>query len=155
MGGNKISGLVSFLESLFTYKKHFKNIIIDLWLLYDIGFISVIHQNELTIGIHMSPPSWISLPPPAHSHSSRLLQSPTLSSLSYTANSHWLSILPMLVYMYPCYCLHSSHPLLFSLSISLLSMSVSPLWLCEQIRQYHPSRSQIYALIYDIWKRFS
>ena len=42
------------------------------WLM--IGLISVIHQHELTIGVHMSPPSWISLPAPTHSHSSRLLQ---------------------------------------------------------------------------------
>ena len=39
----------------------------------------------------MFPPSWISHPPPT----SRLLQSPSLSSLSHTTNSHWLSILYM------------------------------------------------------------
>ena len=41
--------------------------IFNWWLVYSIGLISVIQQHELTIGIHMSPPSWISLPPPAHS----------------------------------------------------------------------------------------
>ena len=40
----------------------------------------------------MSPPSWISLPPPTLSHPSRLLQSPSLSSLSRRANSHWQCI---------------------------------------------------------------
>ena len=35
-----------------------------------------------------------------------------LSSLSHTANSPWLSILHMVVYMFPCYSLMSSHPLL-------------------------------------------
>ena len=40
----------------------FKNLIlIEGWLLYNIGLISAIHQHELTIGIHMSPPSH--LPP--------------------------------------------------------------------------------------------
>ena len=84
--------------------------LIDWCLLYNIGLISVIHQHELTIGIRISPPSWISLPPPAHSHPSRLLQSPSLSSLSHTANSHWLSV-------DKCWCtcihaaLHSCHPL--------------------------------------------
>ena len=38
------------------------------------------------------PPSWISFLPPAHSHNSRLLQRPCLSSLSHRANSHWLFI---------------------------------------------------------------
>ena len=37
------------------------------------------------------------------------------------------------------------------LSVSLFSMSASPLLLCELIHQYHPSRFHIYALIYDIW----
>ena len=40
---------------------------------YNIGLISVIHQHELTIGAHMSLLSWLSLPPPAHPHPSRLL----------------------------------------------------------------------------------
>ena len=41
----------------------------------------------------MSPPSWNSLSSSSPSYSSRLLQSPCLSSLSDAANSHWLSIL--------------------------------------------------------------
>ena len=86
--------------------------LIDWWLLYNIGLISVTHQHELPIGVHMSPPSWICLPPPILLHPSRLLQNPSLSSLSHIANSHWLSILHMVVYMLPCYSLHSSHPLL-------------------------------------------
>ena len=55
----------------------------------------------------MSPPSGSSLPPPTPLHHSRLLQSPGLSSVSHTANSHWLSILHMVVYMFPCYFLRS------------------------------------------------
>ena len=57
-----------------------------LMIAFNIGLISVIHQYELATGIHMSPPSWNSLPLPTLSHSSRLLQSPGLSSLSHTAN---------------------------------------------------------------------
>ena len=75
---------------------------------------------------YRSPPSWISLLPPIISHPSRLLQSPSLSSMSHTANSHWLSIRHMAVDMFPCYSLHSSYPLLPSplpVSISLFSMS--------------------------------
>ena len=73
----------------------------------------------------MSPLSGISLPPPSPSHPSRLSQSPDLSSLSHTANSHWLSILHMVVYMFPCYSLHP--PTLFfpctPVSICLFSVS--------------------------------
>ena len=46
----------------------------------------------------MSPPSCTSLPPPTVSHPSELLQSPSLISLSHTANFHWLLILHMEVY---------------------------------------------------------
>ena len=60
---------------------------------------SVKHQHESAIDIHMSPPSRTSLP----SHPSSLLQSPCFSSLSHTANSHWLSTL--YVVKFPCYYL--------------------------------------------------
>ena len=53
-------------------------------LLYNIGLIAAIHQHESAIGIHMSPLSWTSLPPPILSHLSRLLQSPSLTSLRYS-----------------------------------------------------------------------
>ena len=41
---------------------------------------------------------WTSLPHPTPCYPSRLSQSPGLSSLSHMANSHWLSILHMIVY---------------------------------------------------------
>ena len=55
--------------------------------------VSAIHQHESVIGIHMFPPSWTSLPTPSPTHPSRLLLSPSLSSLCHTADSHWLFIL--------------------------------------------------------------
>ena len=51
-------------------------------------FVSAIHEHESAIAIHMSLPT----------HPSKLSQSSGLSSLSHTANSHWLSILYMAVY---------------------------------------------------------
>ena len=39
-------------------------------------------------------------------------RAPTLGSLKYTANVHWPSVLHIVIYMFPCYCLHLSHPLL-------------------------------------------
>ena len=86
--------------------------LIDWWLLYNIGLISATYQHELAIDVHMSPPSWTSLPPPILSHPSRLLWNPGLSSPSHRANFHWPSALHMIVYMLPCYSLQSSQPLL-------------------------------------------
>ena len=81
-------------------------------MLYNISLISAIQQHELAIDVQMSPPSGTSLLPPTLCNPSRLLQSPDVSSLSHTANFHWLSILHTVVYMLPCFSLHSSHPLL-------------------------------------------
>ena len=90
--------------------------------------VSAKHQHESAIGIHMSPPSYKSLPLLSPSYPSRLSRSPGLSSLSQTPNSHWLSILHIVVYTFPRYSLHSSHPLLppHPISISLFSKSESP-----------------------------
>ena len=63
------------------------------------SLVSTKHQHESAIGIHMSPPTWISLPPPSPPHPSRLLPSPSLSSLSQTTDSHWLSVLHMVGYV--------------------------------------------------------
>ena len=65
--------------------------LIERLLLYRIFLFSVKHQHESAVGVHMSPPSWTSLPSPCPSHPSRLIQSPCLSFLRHTANSHWLS----------------------------------------------------------------
>ena len=71
-------------------------------MLYSILWFSVIYQQESTIGTPMSPPSQPSLPSPSPSQPSRLSQSPCLSPLSHTANSHWLSILQTFC-RFPCY----------------------------------------------------
>ena len=105
--------------------------------------------KEVTVSVHMCCPS-LSLPPPIHSHPPRLLQSPSLSSLSHTPNPHWLSILHMVVCMFQSYSLHSSHPLLSPLCPQICSLCVHLLLLCEQIHQYHPSRFHIYVLICNI-----
>ena len=121
-------------------------------MVYNIGFISVIHHHELTIGLHMSLPSRISLPTSTHSQLSKLLQSPSFSSLSHITNSNWLAITDIIVYasmlLCPFISLSRSSPL--PLSISLFSMSVSPLLLCKQIGQYYLSRFHTYVLIHDI-----
>ena len=98
------------------------------------------------IGIHTSSPFWNSLPSPSPLHPSGLIQSPCLSFLIHTANSRWLSILygDVSFHVTLFIPLTLSSPL--SMSISLLSMSVSPLLPCKEILQYHFSRFHIYAL---------
>ena len=64
-------------------------------MLYNIMLVSAIHEHESAIALHMSPPTC----------PSKLSQSSSLSSLSHTANSHWLSILYMVVYIFPYFVL--------------------------------------------------
>ena len=56
---------------------------------------------------HTTVPSFLNLPP----HPTPLGCHRALGSLHHTANSHWLSILHMIVYMFRCYSLKSSHSL--------------------------------------------
>ena len=103
-----LSLLTFFLNFLFIFKWR----IISLQ--YCVGFCHTSHESA--IGRHMSIPSWTSLLPPTPFHPSRLSQSPGFSSLSQTANFHWLSILHMVVYvsMLPSHLLHP-HPSSFFL----------------------------------------
>ena len=64
---------------------------------YRILLFSFKPQHESAIGIHKSPPSWTFLQSPFPSHPSTLIQSPCLSSLRHTANTHWLSVLHMAI----------------------------------------------------------
>ena len=103
------------------------------WLLYNIGLISVIHQQGLTIGVHMSPPSKISLPPPADSRLSRLFQSPSLSSLSHSG-THSVSA--------ACCSLHLSHllPLLphpCPQSVLCVCVSAATLWTDSSVPSFY------------------
>ena len=49
--------------------------------------------------------------PPTLSHPYRLSQSTRLSSLHHTSNSHWISILHRVMYVFQCYSFNLSHPL--------------------------------------------
>ena len=64
-------------------------------LLYSIVLVSTKHQHGSVIGLPMSPPR----EHPSPFHPSRLLPSPSLSFLSHTASSHWLSILHVVMYV--------------------------------------------------------
>ena len=91
------------------------------------GFIQ---EHQSAPGIHMSPPSLTSLPPPTPSHLSRLSQSTRLRSLCHTANSHFLSILGMEMYVSMFLSLFiPSSP--FPTVTNLFSMSASLLLPCN------------------------
>ena len=73
---------------------------------------------------------------------SRLLQGPSLSSLSHTASSHWPSILHMVVYMFPCYSIHS--PTLSFLPPPPMSINLAPTHVHKSPwkKIFNPSKSQ-------------
>ena len=77
------------------------------WFTISVWF--VIHPHKRTIDVLPHP--GISLPHPIHPQLSRLLQSPSLSSLSPNSKFPLVVYLQMLVYMHPCCSLHSCHPL--------------------------------------------
>ena len=64
-------------------------------MLYNIVLLSAVYQHEAATGIHTSPPSQTSLPPPTPtpSHSSRLTQSTGMFSLTimqlHSKSSGW------------------------------------------------------------------
>ena len=63
-------------------------------LFYSSVLVPAIQQCESAISI-----IYLLSPKPPPSHPSRSSQSTELSSIYYTANSHWLSILPMVVHI--------------------------------------------------------
>ena len=77
---------------------------------YCVGFC---HTSTRTSHRYTSVPSFLNSSPISHpSHPSRLSQSTGLSSLCHTANSHLLSILQIVMYMFSSYSLSSFDPLL-------------------------------------------
>ena len=115
---------------------------------YCIGF--AIHQHESAMGVHVFP----ILNPPSHlpSHPIHLghPSAPALSTLSHALNLDWRSVLHMIIYMFQCYSLKSSHPSLLPQSKRLFYISVSLLLSCIQGYCYHLSKFHMYALVYCI-----
>ena len=93
-------------------------------------FLSNLKVNQPQVYIHISHPSWTSLPSSSLYHPSRFIQSPCLSFLRHTANSYWLSILHMVREVSVTLSIHLTiSPI--SVSIILFSMYVSPLLPCK------------------------
>ena len=112
-------------------------------MLYNVVLVSGIHQHEAAISIHMFPPSWVYLPPPTPSHPFRQSQSTWLSSLCYTAASHW----PFVLHMAMCLFL-SFFFLLYNIVLVLpyINMNLPRVYTCSPSwtplpppSPYHPS----------------
>ena len=89
---------------------------------------SAIHQHESAICIYMCLSRLNSPSTPHPIPISRFVTELQFELPSHIANSHWLSVLHMVMYMFPCYSFHLSHGLLpCLLSTSLFSKSLSPL----------------------------
>ena len=84
--------------------------------------VFAIYQHELAIGIHVypypEPPSHLS----PHPIPLGCPRAPALRALLHALNLHWASILHMVMYMFQCYSLKSSHPLLLPLSPKVCSL---------------------------------
>ena len=60
--------------------------------------------------------------PPSHTTPTSCYRALALGALPHTSNSHWLSVLHMVIYMFQCYSLKSSYPLLLPLSPKFCSL---------------------------------
>ena len=101
----------------------FKKFIYFNWrlLLYNIVMVFALHSHESAMGIHVfpilnTPPT--SLPIPVQRHPS----TPALITLSHASNLDWRSISHRIIYMFQCYSLKSSHPLLLPQSPTVFSL---------------------------------
>ena len=73
--------------------------------------------------VYMCSPSWTPLqPPPPHPISQGHPSAPALSTLSHESNVDWRPISHMVIYMFQCYSLKSSHPRLLSQSSKVCSL---------------------------------
>ena len=122
-------------------------------MLYRILWFSAIHRQQSIQSIQQQqdhrftslpnlPP--ISLPTLPFS----LSQRPCLSSLSHTANSHWLSVI--LYCKFLCYSLHTSPllPPLLPPSVLYVCFSIAALKINSSV---HLFRVHIYVSVYDIY----
>ena len=112
---------------IYTLKTFFKFIFISCRLItlqYCSGFfLPYIDMNQPWI--YMCSPSWSPLPPPSISHPFGSSQCTSPEHLSHGSNLGWRSVSHLIIYMFQCYSLRSSHPRLLPQSKSLFYTSVS------------------------------
>ena len=110
-----------------------------------------IQQHESATGTHVSPHS----KPPSHLPPQPIPlgfpRASALSALFHASNLHWLSISHMVIYMFQCYSVKSSHTRLLPQSPKFCYLHLS-LFCCLAYRVifYCLSKFHIYVLIYCI-----
>ena len=82
----------------------------------------VIHRHESVTSIHVSPHPAIPFSPLSTPYPPGLSQSTSFGALLHVSNLHWSSVLHMVMYMFQCYSLKSSHPRLLPLSPKVCSL---------------------------------
>ena len=70
----------------------------------------------------MCSPSWNPLPPPTPSHLSGSSQCTSPEHLSHASNLDWWSVSQLIIYMFQCYSVRSSHPHLLPQSQQICSV---------------------------------
>ena len=118
--------------------------------------VFAIHQHESATSVHVSPyPEPPSTPP--RSHPSGLSQ--CMSALFHALNLDWSSISHMVMYMFQCYSLKSSHPHLLPQSPKVYSLHLS-LFCCPAYRVVvtifivqlsHPYTTSGKTIVLTIW----
>ena len=71
--------------------------------------VSAIHWHESAM-VYMYSPSRSLLPPLSPSHPSGSSQCTSPEHLSHASNLGWWSVSPLMVYLFQCYSLRTSHP---------------------------------------------
>ena len=84
--------------------------------------VFAIHQHESAMGIHVSPPSWNSCPPPSPLYPSRLSQSTGFGCLASCIKLALVIYFTYDKYMFWSYSLKLSHPRLLPLSPKVCSL---------------------------------
>ena len=80
-------------------------------------------RRESAMGVHVSPIK-NPLPPPSPPQPSGHPSAPALSALFHALNLDWHSVSHMVIYMFQCYSLKSSHPRLLPQSPKVCSLSL-------------------------------
>ena len=117
---------------------------------YNIVVVFAIHRHESATVLHVSPHPEPSSCLPPHPTTLCCPRAPALSALLHASNLDWSSISHLVIYMFQCYSLKSSHPCLLPHSSSLFFTSVSLLLPCIWDHCYRLSKFHIYALIHCI-----
>ena len=98
--------------------------------------------------IYMCSPSWTPLPPPSPSHPYGSSQCTSPEHVSHASNLGWQSVSHLIIYMFQCCSLRSSHPLLLPLSPKICLLH------CLAHR-YYLSRFHMHVLVCKICLSFS